>query len=45
MKKCLYILTLVLMISITVGCDNKKEEVKKVEKKKELDYKRIYMEV
>ena len=45
MKKCLYILTLVLMISITVGCDNKKEEVKKVEKKKELDYKSIYMEV
>ena len=45
MKKCLYILTLVLMISITVGCGSKKEEVKKVKNKKEVDYKSVYMDV
>ena len=45
MKKILHILIVILMICITIGCGNKKEEAKKVKSIKEVDYKSIYMEV
>ena len=44
-KKSIIGIVIVLVLLVTSGCGSKKEEVKKVEKKKELDYKSIYMEV
>ena len=44
-KKIIIGIVIVLVLLVTSGCGNKKEEVKKVEKKKEIDYKNIYMEV
>ena len=45
MKRIIYSLMVVLIIIITVGCGSKKEEVKKVKNKKEVDYKSVYMDV
>ena len=45
MKRIIYSLIVVLIISLTIGCGSKKEVIKKVENKKEVDYKSIYMEV
>lgn len=44
-KKIIIGIVIVLVLLVTSGCGSKKEEVKKVEKKKEVDYKNIYMEV
>ena len=44
-KKIIIGIVLVLVLLVTSGCGSKKEEVKKVENKKEVDYKNIYMEV
>ena len=44
-KKILIGIVIVLVLLVTSGCGNKKEEVKKVENKKEVDYKSTYMEV
>ena len=45
MKRIIYSLIVVLIISLTIGCGSKKEVIKKAENKKEVDYKSIYMEV
>ena len=44
-KKIIIGIVIVLVLLVTSGCGSKKEEVKKVENKKEVDYKNIYMEV
>ena len=44
-KKILIGIVIVLVLLVTSGCGSKKEEVKKVENKKEVDYKNIYIEV
>ena len=44
-KKIIIGIVIVLVLLVTSGCGSKKEEVKKVENKKEVDYKSVYMDV
>lgn len=44
-KKIIISIILVIMLFVSIGCGNKKEEAKKLKSIKEVDYKSIYMEV
>ena len=44
-KKSIIGIVIVLVLLVTSGCGSKKEVVKKVKNKKEVDYKNVYMEV
>ena len=44
-KKSIIGIVIVLVLLVTSGCGSKKEEVKKVKNKKEVDYKSVYMDV